>query len=495
MISLIKNEFFKLFHKKSTLVFMIVVIAYLVLVNFIYKMNSTVTTTNTSLYVSDNTINNGDYDSQITEYQNLINKLNKTDETYPSDLATYETEIDVLKLKKEYSGSNWKINLISNDYYNIASNYYNALEVTKDTKTANEYLEQMNKIKNNLQTDNWQEYVKSQKEIYQNNVTKDEKALSSAVLEDNKKELNKDIELNKYLITLMDYRLDNNVSYEDNYLNTALLSLQSSKSSLLNYEGRELSDSEKESFNSLNAEFQKNEYIINNKVDVANSHNLHAVLQNFFSEFNFFIIVFVIMIGGSILSDEFSKGTIKSLLTMPYRRDQILSAKLITILLMIPIISIVLILAELLVGGLMFGFSTINLPVLVYNYATSTLNSYNLWTYLLIMFGGYAPNMIIMGVIAFTLSVLLTSTAFSITVSYCTIIASSIINSLAIAYDIKFLKYFLTPNWDFTIYLFGKTPEYKYINLNFSFWVYLAYLIIFLVISYLTFQKKNIKNI
>ena len=47
-----------------------------------------------------------------------------------------------------------------------------------------------------------------------------------------------------------------------------------------------------------------------------------------FSEVNIFIIICIIMVSGSIVSDEYNKGTIKYLLIKPYKRYKILLSKL-----------------------------------------------------------------------------------------------------------------------------------------------------------------------
>ena len=57
------------------------------------------------------------------------------------------------------------------------------------------------------------------------------------------------------------------------------------------------------------------------------------------------------------------------------------------------------------------------------------------------------------------------------------------------------MKYFVTLNWDFTEYLFGGMPQFKYINFNFSVIICAIYFLIMVITSFLVFKKKNIKNI
>ena len=75
-------------------------------------------------------------------------------------------------------------------------------------------------------------------------------------------------------------------------------------------------------------------YILENKEDINNTSDLRFILTNFYSEYLFLILVFGVMIAGAIVSEEYSKGTIKSLLITPYKRSKILLSKFITVILL-----------------------------------------------------------------------------------------------------------------------------------------------------------------
>ena len=74
-------------------------------------------------------------------------------------------------------------------------------------------------------------------------------------------------------------------------------------------------------------------------------------------------------------------------------------------------------------------------------------------------------------------------------------IASEIINSFVFYYNVKWLKYFVTVNWDFSQYLYGKLPLIEGMNIMFSIGICLFYFIIMIVPTFIIFNKKNIKNI
>ena len=73
---------------------------------------------------------------------------------------------------------------------------------------------------------------------------------------------------------------------------------------------------------------------------------------------------------------------------------------------------------------------------------------------------------------------------------------TDIINQLAYNFEkAKFLMYFVTPNWDLSIYLFGKMPQFEPISLPFSIMICVIYFVIMVVASLIIFNKKDIKNI
>src|SRR5574344_1976536 len=284
MIKLIGNEFYKLFHKKSTYIFLAILFAFIIFVNVIYKYFNSVSSVST--YTTE--VN---YDEEIADNQKNITTLDKNSSTYWQDYAYYMAQIDVDGLLKNYTNDSSQISLIHNEYEPLATEYYNALYVSKDNSLANQYLNKMNKIKEYLNNENWQEYVKDQ--IKNNNliIDNDQEKLKTLTIEAEKDKINKEIELYTYYNKLLQYRLDNNVSYETGYLNTALTQLTTQKEQVLSYEGKDnLSTDEKNSYNNAKNQLLTNEYIINNKVDINNTQSLKTVLQGFFDEYEFFLV-------------------------------------------------------------------------------------------------------------------------------------------------------------------------------------------------------------
>ena len=69
------------------------------------------------------------------------------------------------------------------------------------------------------------------------------------------------------------------------------------------------------------------------------------------------------------------------------------------------------------------------------------------------------------------------------------------IHNLAIQYNLKWMRFLINMNWDFKTYLFGRFSDFAYVNFNFSLFIWSIYLITLIVIAFVNFKKKNIKNI
>ena len=252
---------------------------------------------------------------------------------------------------------------------------------------------------------------------------------------------------------------------------------------------------EKLEYNNSLEEKELSRYIIENKQDINKMNDTRGILQNFFSEYGLFIIVIIVMIAGTIVSEEFNKGTVKLLLIKPYSRAKILLAKYITILIMTVFAIAVIILMELLVGGIVFGFDSLSVPVVEYNFNTSQLEILNIFTYVGIEILTQLPMIILLATLAFALSTIFTNSALAITIALLGFMSPIIINALVIQYKVDFMRYFVTMNWDLSEYLFGKLPTIQGMTLGFSIVMCIIYLFAMLIPTFIIFKKKNIKNI
>ena len=156
---------------------------------------------------------------------------------------------------------------------------------------------------------------------------------------------------------------------------------------------------------------------------------------------------------------------------------------------------LVVLLMELLVGGIVFGYDSLSVPVVQYNFNTSQLETLNIFTYLGIQIITQLPMIILLATLAFALSTIFTNSALAITIALLGYMSPSIINMLVIQYKVHFMKFFVTMNWDLSGYMFGNLPLMEGMTMLFSIIMCFIYLFAMLIPTFIIFKKKNIKNI
>ena len=105
------------------------------------------------------------------------------------------------------------------------------------------------------------------------------------------------------------------------------------------------------------------------------------------------------------------------------------------------------------------------------------------------------PMIILLATLAFAISTIFSNSALAITISLLGYMSTSIINQLAIGYDLQFMKYFVTMNWDLSMYLYGGLPYMQGMNIVMSIFICVAYFLIMMIPTFVIFKKRNIKNI
>lgn len=474
-MKLVKNELYKILHKRSTKIFLVIAIMFVILINVIYRYSDDLLIFSTTYYE--------DYDMALNYVSDYENNSIGDKELY----NYYKSFIDTYDLANNFDSNSWQYQKYMEDYWSLLQDYYRVQDEGLDTTNLFNELEE---LKTNIENDNWEYFVQKDINNINENIEYIKNTLNDPSLNNNEKlNYEKELFVLEEQVKLNEYRLEKGIEYGNDYLNNAIDAINSSLYGMAEYKYSNDTDST-ETVKS----YYENWYILDEEVDTNNANTLRSVFINFFSEYSFLILIFSIMIAGGIVSDEFNKGTIKSLLIVPHKRSKILFAKYISIIIMILLIIGVLIVSELLIGGILMGFSSLSIPVVVYNITDSALEIINIFGYLGLQILANLPQIILLATLAFACSVIVNSTAFSIVIPFCGIIASELINAFAYAYDIKILNYFVTTNWDFTVYLFGGTSIYGNSLLH-AIIVCLVYLLIMLVVTFIVFKRKDIKNI
>lgn len=486
MSRLIKNELIKIFKKKSIYITLLVILAFVILTNCIYKF----------FYHS------GSYHEYNDNYiQYLQEDLAKLDVNKPSDTKMYidlKSELDIYEMKQKYETGTWQRDILSSQVSSYVSekNTYLYGE-SKDTEKVAELDKTINKILEKLEQDDWRYFA--QEELNQAKTalttlenqkanTQDKQELQSLEVAIKNANIDKEV---------AEIRVNKDIKYGEDFRNAALGIYQEEAKNIINIESnaQELKYEEKQDYNQSIEKREINKYILENNVDINKQNDVRGILKSFFNEYGLFVIVMIIMIAGTIVSEEFNKGTIKLLLVKPYSRNKILLAKFITVFLMIAFSILAVVVMELLVGGIIFGYDSLSVPVLAYDFTTQSLQSLNIFSYLGVEIMTQLPELILLATLAFACSTLFTNSAVAIAIPLLGYMSADMINMLVVQFKVQFMKFFVSLNWNFEEYLFGNLPKMEGMTLGFSIVICMLYFVAMIIPTFIVFKKKNIKNI
>ena len=302
-----------------------------------------------------------------------------------------------------------------------------------------------------------------------------------------------------YILILIFVILNNILILQDksknNYLNEAKYQYQKNLELKENYKDKKLSYNEKLKYQTILENIELNKYIIYNNKNINDYKTLNYQLKTTLEDYEIFIVIIILITSSTIISNELKEGTIKLLLIKPYTRNQILLSKYLSMIIVMVLSIIYLYLTQLLIGGFYLGFSSLQEKVVIYNFQLSTIMCYNIFGYTFLRILLKLPMLILLSTLSFLISIITSNNILPLTISLIVYIFSASIKSLAINYNLKIMKYLLTMNWNINEYLFGKLSEYKYLNLTTSIIICIIYYIFLLVLSFIIFNKKDIKNI
>ena len=484
MINLIKNELFKIFKKKSTYITILVFVGLLTLLNFAlsYDVN---TDYNDYMYSEDNI-------SYLTE---SLQELNPSNSDEVEIYVSLKTELEYVDFCSKYEKGSWQRTVAEEYSYEIIYAIVESQYLYKDSSVLAKSEAELQELQTKLDADDFKSFMNDKKEIYEATIANNKELLAVESDKARIKELEKTIKTAEINLEVTNYRINNDIKFDNSYLDEALKYYETNKIYLLDFNAENMSKTEENEYKQVQKEVALNKYVIDNKADVNSFNTARNIFLTVISDDMMFIIIFVVMIAGSIVAEEFSKGTIKMLLIRPYSRLKIIAAKYISCLLMLLFINAIIILTQFLLGGIFLGFDSYNIPAIVYNFATESLIEMSAVKYIATQFVAYLPMFLILLTLSFTVSTLFTSTALSVTISLLTMFFSSIINALIIQYKIKVLSIFPTMCWDISSFLYGGTHAFEYTSFGLCLGMSVLYIIIMLLIIGIVFKKKNIKNI
>lgn len=484
MSKLIKNEFKKLFSKKLILILFVIAIGFTILTNILYNI--------------DDPYNNEEYLKEELSY--LEEELKTLDYKLEEDNEYYidlKTEYDLTKLRLNYDSESWQYNFINSSdivYSNLRKINENTYGINKDEQKLSKAKKEFNTIKTRLDTGDWKSFVQEQLEDKKEEIDFYEEQLKNITDKKTIQELNSTIETEKVNKQALEWRLEKEIPYDNSFLSGKIEEYTNSFQSVQSLKDKENKTKEEEQeYNSALKQMNTSKYYIKNNINIENEYDGRYILINLMQEYGMFILIFSVIVAGTIVSNEFQKGTIKLLLTRPYSRNKILLSKYIVSIISIFIFIILFALLQYFIGGIISGFNVFNTPVVEYDLATNSIEGISVFKYLIIIILSNLPIYILTSTLAFALSTLTMNSAVSIAIPILGNMVSDIIN--AFIEKVKILKYFVTANWNLGVYLFGGQGLAEGLNFWLSLAICIIYLLIMIVTAFIVFNKRDIKNV
>jgi len=239
---------------------------------------------------------------------------------------------------------------------------------------------------------------------------------------------------------------------------------------------------------------QENWYYLENNIKPLNTvrempYTTRLSMNNVYFMGIIALIITAIMCGG-IVANEHKTGSIRLLLTKPFKRWKILLSKLLVTILMFLLIYLMGIIVTYLLSGILYGFNDFTIPLLVNNSGSISTISYI----------GFTCVNILKSIVIIILLINLLFAMASITLH--TPITLSII--LILIFILTFIPYVITFNNSFTYFpifllnfhevIYSGNNAFANLNINTSILYSLIYSIVILGITFVIYCKRDVKN-
>lgn len=494
LIKLIQNELIKIFKRKSIYFLFLISIIVIIIYNIINPdQNEPVS------------FHNATQDYNVEAMEKALEKMKIGSKEYVSQKASIELD----KVYNSFEEESWQryalkeetqrltINNVQTNYnldmimylqniikYELKPNYEISSETYNTSKEKyNEYLQALN-------YDDWKEFVKLKIHNLQE--------LKNA----SKEELN--IEIEYYNL-----RLNNNINFGYNIQNQYLEQYKNNCYRILSISRNFKNESTAFIYHNINkykANMSLCKYAIENNIDYDISNNDNLILDNkinartsfirTFMHFDVIIVIIIIYISTTIVTEETNKRTLKSLLTKPHKRSTILFSKIFACIITTIITMIIILITQFIVGGAIFGFDSYKIDYIGFNYNKGQVFTMNLFIYNLLVGISKLPMYVIILLFCIFMGIINNHTAMSMILTLVIFLISNIVItewSKIEAFSI-ITRFFITNNWDFSIYLFGGISDISGVNLLWSIIIYIIYMILLLGLSIFKFNKKEVNN-
>lgn len=229
-----------------------------------------------------------------------------------------------------------------------------------------------------------------------------------------------------------------------------------------------------------------NNYMLEHGIEPYKTHSTTNYLLSLNKLFALVVMLSVVIVS-KIITDEYKYSTLNILITVPCKRYKVLLSKILAMITICIGIILSLYLISIIIGGLFFGFGDLTSDVVtcrnnvlyVRNVILESLlnNFYNVFTLI-----GCAS-------LTLMLSIVFKSGIISTCAGICVYLLGS---QLTIAFrELPWIKYTIFANMQFQMYVNG-IELFDGITPKFSIIVLMLYSLLFLMISFIVFEKRNV---
>lgn len=200
------------------------------------------------------------------------------------------------------------------------------------------------------------------------------------------------------------------------------------------------------------------------------------------------VSLLTIIVAAGIVANEFRWGTIKLLLIRPISRSKILLSKYVSVLIFAVVTSIFLYVVSFIAGAIFFGIEGANPHILLQQ--ESGLSYVPIISDIISTYGYKLVNLIMMATFAFMISTVFRNSALAIGLAIFLMMAGTQI--VFFFAERSWAKYILFANTDLSQYQAGNTPMIEGMTLGFSIGVLVVYYVIFMLLSWIVFTKRDV---
>ncbi|WP_456276322.1 ABC transporter permease [Bacillus sp. AK128] len=198
--------------------------------------------------------------------------------------------------------------------------------------------------------------------------------------------------------------------------------------------------------------------------------------------------LFTIIIAAGIVASEFSWGTVKLLLIRPLSRSKILLSKYLTVVLFGLLLLTIIYTMSSLVGLLLFGMPSSEVPHLAY--ANGEVVERNIALHLIGQYFLGSIDILMIATMAFMISAVFRNSSLAIGISLFLFFMGGTA-TMVLASRFEWTKYILFANTNLSVYFDG-VPPIEGMTLTFSVIMLVLYFVVFHLLAFSVFRKRDV---